>query len=94
MRKLLKVESSNVTKYGHYCNKLVGKSSTSVTTAFGTTESESKETYYLFTGNENQVGFEAELDISLFDLVVKKHAFVDEDNQPQVADLKYLYPKK
>jgi hypothetical protein len=92
MKRLLKVESSNVTKLGHYCNKLVCKTQNTVNSAFGTTTSESQETYYLFTGNQNKVGFEAELDISQFDLVTKPFAVTKEDGTQETVLLKYLYP--
>lgn len=89
---MLKVESSNVTKLGHYCNKLVCKTTNSVKSAFGVTETEQQETYYLFTGNQNKVGFTAELDISQFDVVIKPYAVTKEDGTVEMAQLKYLYP--
>lgn len=94
MKRLLKVESSNVTKLGHFCNKLVCKVSHSVASPFGIVTSEQQETYYLFTGNQNKVGFEAELDISQFDLVTKPFPVTKEDGTQEIAQLKYLYPKR
>lgn len=95
MNKLFKVESSTPTKNESFCNKLVAEITTNVVTAFGTTETKSKETYYLFTKEENQVGKEGELPLDGFDIVVKPYVFIDEDTKETVnAELKYLYPKK
>ena len=94
MNKSFKVESSNVTKNNNYCNKLVNKTTVNTQTPFGVTVSEQQETYYLFTATINKVGFEAPLDIALFDVVEKPFSFTDEAGKPVVAQLKYLYPKR
>lgn len=91
---LLKVESSNVTNLGHYCNKLVCKSEKTVATPFGNNTSNTQETYYMFTNNPNTVGFEAELDLSKFDIVNKPFDMPKEDGSVERIQLKYLYPKR
>jgi len=90
----LTVESSSKTKNDNFCNKLVSKRVHKVETDFGTVESEQTATYYLFTNKENAKGMKAKMNLELFDIVEKEFPFVDESGAPQVATLKYLYPKR
>jgi len=89
----LTVESSNPTKNGNYCNKLVAKSVISVQTAFGVVEQERQSTYYLFTKTANNKGVKAQMDISLFDVISKDYEIINEAGNPETIQLKYLYPK-
>lgn len=86
----LTVEKCTKTEKGNYSNKLVCNHT--VDTGFGPVTT--KVTYYLFTASENQVGFKAELDTSLFDVVERDFTFPDEDGVDQTAKLKTLYPKR
>lgn len=86
METTLKVASSTQTENGNFCNKLVAE--TSVKSAFGNVSS--RQTYYMFTDQENKVGTEGKLDLSAFDIVDKD--FVTEDGD--VISLKYVYPKR
>ncbi len=86
----LEVEKCTKTSNGNHSNKLVAEHT--VDSGFGPVVT--KVTYYLFTTQENAVGFKAKLDTSLFDVVDRPFEFVDEAGNDQVATLKTLYPKR
>jgi queuine/archaeosine tRNA-ribosyltransferase len=90
MKNQFEVISATATKNKNYCVKLQSKESVSVTTAFGDALSERQTTYYVFMTSAPSIGFKAELDVDMFDVVCKEHTAKDNT----VVSLKYLYPKK
>lgn len=92
MKKLFTVESSNEGENGSYCNKLITETVITRETGFGMVTDNHKETYYLFTTTQNQVGKEAELDMSHFRVYEKPYAFRGDDGNMVHATLKYLKP--
>lgn len=84
------VVSSTPTKNGNFCTKIQNVSRNSQVTAFGNVEGKSQETYYFFTQVQPAIGFKAQMDVNLFDIVNKK--FTTEDDGD--ITLKYLYPKR
>lgn len=92
---LFTVSMSKKTVNGNFFTKVENKSINKVATPFGDVEQESKTTYYFFANAENEVGKEAEIDLSLFDVVEKDFPFTDkETGEEGIAKLKYLYPKR
>lgn len=87
------IESSNETKNGNFCNKLLNKDIIKVETEFGVVEQERQSTYYLFTKQQNEVGKQAGLNLDLFDVVVKPYE-IDVNGNKETIELKYLYPKR
>lgn len=80
----LTVASSTKTENGNYCNKLVAQES--VKTDFG--NATTRQTYYMFTDQENKVDATGKLDLSAFDVVEKEW----DNSEGQTMTLKYLYP--
>lgn len=89
---VFKVESSNPTKNGNFCNKLVNKSTLVVETEFGKVEQERSKTYYLFTDKQNAKGTSGPLDLAQFDVVTK--SYDTGDVEVGTIKLDYLYPKR
>lgn len=87
------IESSNPTKNGNYCNKLLNKDTIKVETEFGMVEQERQTTYYLFTKQKNEVGKQAGLNLDLFDVVTKPYE-IEVEGEKETIELKYLYPKR
>ncbi len=87
------VESSNPTKNGNFCNKLVNKSTLVVETDFGKVEQERSKTYYLFTDKQNTKGTSGPLNLAQFDVVTKPYDIETEDGT-ETIHLDYLYPKR
>ena len=87
------IESSNPTKNGNYCNKLINKDTIKVSTEFGEVEQERQSTYYLFTKQQNEVGKQAGLNLELFDVVTKPYE-IEVEGEKETIELKYLYPKR
>lgn len=87
------VESSNPTKNGNFCNKLVNKSIMEVETEFGKVTQERSKTYYLFTDKQNAKGVSGPLNLAQFDVVTKPYD-IETDNGMETIQLDYLYPKR
>jgi len=87
------IESSNETKNGNFCNKLLNKDIIKVETDFGVVEQERQTTYYLFTKQQNEVGKKAGLNLDLFDVIAKPYE-IEIDGNTETIELKYLYPKR
>lgn len=88
------IQSSNKTKNGNFCNKLVNKDTITIETDFGVVEQERQSTYYLFTKQQNEVGKQAGLNLALFDTIEKPYTIKDENGVEEEIKLKYLYPKR
>ena len=82
----LEVASSTKTENGNFCNKLVAQES--VSTVFG--NATTRQTYYLFTDQENKEGTSGKMDLSAFDIVEKP--WTSDDGESMT--LKYIYPKR
>lgn len=91
--KMFEVASSTATQNGNYCNKLVNKSVIEIQTEFGTISQERQKTLYLFTKTPNQVGFKANLNLDLFDIIEKPFTIINEDGNEETIMLSYAYPK-
>lgn len=91
--KKLTVVSSKLTTKGTYLNKFVTKNTRTVSTAFGANTQESKETYYMFTDQSNEVGKVGDLDLDYFD-IVREVVSMEIDGEIKDLTLKKLYPKK
>lgn len=92
---LLSVVRTTETKNGNFHVKVAHE--TKVATPFG--EVGQRKHYYFFTATKPEVGFQAEMDLDLFDVVEKPYfpnGEVDETtgevNEPRM--LKTLYPKR
>ena len=83
----LTVAKATKTESGNFCNKLVAEQT--VQSAFGNVSS--RQTYYMFTDQKNEVGFKAELDLDDYDIVESE--FKPEDSDDTIM-LKKLYPKR
>lgn len=78
-----------------FFTKLESKHFKVIETAFGPVQSSQSETYYMFLGKEPKLGFKAELDVSLFDIVDKPfHTIKEGTGEPVTIMLKYLYPAR
>jgi len=83
----LRVDKSTKTENGNFCNKLIAEQQ--VHTPFGA--STTRQTFYLFTDQENKVGTVGALDMAHFDVVESEY---QPEGSDEIIILKKLYPKR
>lgn len=87
---LFKVIKVTPTKKGNHLVKVQNNSTVTVNTPFGDSVQNKQTTYYMFLQTAPALGFEAELDISKFNVSTQEF---DAEGETGVVELKYLYPK-
>lgn len=90
---LLTLVSSTPSSNGGFILKLQNKSTKEVQTPFGMKKSDHQETYYMkVADNSCKVGFQAEMDLSQFNIVERPYTIDDanSDINGQTIQLKWL----
>lgn len=89
----LTVKSCTASSNGGFILKLQNKSTKEITTPFGKKVSDHQETYYMkVADNSARVGFNADLDLSQFNIVERPYTIDDpnSDINGQTIQLKWL----